>query len=1067
MAKKIHTGEMPGDAASAAITPKGDGTNPLGPTPPKSRPAAHPPSLMAILAADNGPQTVQVAIAGSSTTLSVGGTVQLSALSRDDEGGTNPTPTVTWSSGNPSVATVDSNGLVTAVAAGQASIYATVDGVLSLNDFVVAVVPSGATITVSSGNGQTVVVGKNGADLAVLVEQGGQPLAGEVVDWASDDEGLLIVSSSVTNASGIASTPFPVTGISGSASVTASLPRFPTATVATFTVTKQAGRIVTLEADTDTEGQSATTATAVAVDPAVYGYDVYGNRVIAGKNVLFTVVGGGGSVVGGTANTDANGRAVVTSWTLGPVAGLNTIRAEAEGIASVDITANGTAPEGAATIALDSGDAQSEPPTTVLSPLVVYCGTSLANPAEGVTVTFTVLSGDCSLSASTAVTAANGKCSVVPTLGTTAGAVVVQAAAGGLSGSPITFNLTIEPGTATKVAFTIQPSATATVGQAFQQQPRMQMQDQWDNDVALAGIPLTVSVSSGVGTLIGTTSYVTNASGFANGSGLGITGSTGAHAITVAAGGYTSGVSNTITVGAVQPHHLAFGQQPPSSVPSGNLLSPPVTVRILDANNTLVTTATNEITLAVSTGGTITGTLTVVAVNGIATFPDITLAGTVSSSYTLTATATGLISATSNAVTIAAAGTTNPNKPSTCVTRRVLETFDVLPPNHPSSSPSGYKFTSGRTRATIVTDTSAPKSPTKVLRVYYPPTHSGGSAPINLTCPVAPRSEAYYHVTFRPGPVWSNQGNAGTKHIFVSQVSGLTNHFINFCMGGGLNGGACGGVWGYTSQGTTISYPPQSGTTMRPGTLDTWWDMESYHKNISTGATGIRQAWRNGNLFADYSNVLYSDTGETLNIFNTAFFSSTYGGGPNSPPGVVGTGANGSFVRSDGVAGTVAGQVFTRTSGTWVVDAEDAGYWHFVTAAGVIKGPYVVESNTTNSLTFLAGDDISGAVVGYPTPNEVFKDSFIGRTVYFRSPTLNQNDGITGGLTGDGLYPLIHTATITGITTTTLPRDTVTFSGDATGGDWMFGLFQMSGPPITPQTMPLYWDIDHIEVWTN
>jgi hypothetical protein len=25
----------------------------------------------------------------------------------------------------------------------------------------------------------------------------------------------------------------------------------------------------------------------------------------------------------------------------------------------------------------------------------------------------------------------------------------------------------------------------------------------------------------------------------------------------------------------------------------------------------------------------------------------------------------------------------------------------------------------------------------------------------------------------------------------------------------------------------------------------------------------------------------------------------------------------------------------------------------------------------------------------------------------------------------------------------------------------------MSGPPITPQTMPLYWDIDHIEVWTN
>src|SRR5207245_1276236 len=75
-----------------------------------------------------------------------------------------------------------------------------------------------------------------------------------------------------------------------------------------------------------------------------------------------------------------------------------------------------------------------------------------------------------------------------------------------------------------------------------------------------------------------------------------------------------------------------------------------------DAQGNTVTTATISITLAIGTNpasGTLAGTKTVAAVNGVATFSTLSLnvAGT---GYTLTATATALTGATSNAFNIGA-----------------------------------------------------------------------------------------------------------------------------------------------------------------------------------------------------------------------------------------------------------------------------------------------------------------------------------------------------------------------------------------------------------------------------
>jgi parallel beta-helix repeat protein len=69
-----------------------------------------------------------VRVSPSSLELEVGATATLSATALDASGGSLTGRGVTWSSSNPGVATVSSGGVVTAVAAGSATMAATIDG---------------------------------------------------------------------------------------------------------------------------------------------------------------------------------------------------------------------------------------------------------------------------------------------------------------------------------------------------------------------------------------------------------------------------------------------------------------------------------------------------------------------------------------------------------------------------------------------------------------------------------------------------------------------------------------------------------------------------------------------------------------------------------------------------------------------------------------------------------------------------------------------------------------------------------------------------------------------------
>jgi hypothetical protein len=97
---------------------------------------------------------------------------------------------------------------------------------------------------------------------------------------------------------------------------------------------------------------------------------------------------------------------------------------------------------------------------------------------------------------------------------------------------------------------------------------------------------------------------------------------------------------------------LGFGVQPVGT--TAGLVLNAVTVEILDNQNRVVTDSTAPVTLALSSGGTLYGTLTRNAVAGVATFTGLRVlpAGT----YTVTATSPGLTSRTSNAFAITGAG---------------------------------------------------------------------------------------------------------------------------------------------------------------------------------------------------------------------------------------------------------------------------------------------------------------------------------------------------------------------------------------------------------------------------
>ncbi len=289
-----------------------------------------------------GPPTlVPTSISVTPTSLTftfVGQSLTLQGSVRDQNGGT-VTGVITWVSSAPAIATVNTGGVVTSVANGTTQITATFGSLSASASVTVQQVAS--QLVAAAGDGQAGTVGQALAQAlsAQANDEGGNPVEGAGLTFAvALGGGALTVTTGTTGAAGRASTAWTLGTTAGAQSVTASLTSN-SAVATTFTATGQADVAAALSGASG-DAQSGPRGQSLAAPVVALVADQHGNPV-AGQSVAFGVTGGSGSVDPAVATTGEDGTAS-TTWTLGPVAGANTLTASVTGLGDADFTAIAT-----------------------------------------------------------------------------------------------------------------------------------------------------------------------------------------------------------------------------------------------------------------------------------------------------------------------------------------------------------------------------------------------------------------------------------------------------------------------------------------------------------------------------------------------------------------------------------------------------------------------------------------------------------------------------------------------------------------------------------------------------
>lgn len=431
--------------------------------------------------------------------------------------------TVTWAvtgggGSIPGVSASDATGIATAThtfgsTPGAQVVTATVSGLAGspVTFTSTATVGSPASMSVAGGDGQTATVDQavTTPPSVTVVDGFGNAVAGVTVNFAATSgAGSVTGGGAVTDGSGTAQVGSWILGqAAGTNELTATLNAL---TPVVFTATGVADAAAALQLDAG-DGQSAIAGNAVVTPPSVLVVDQFGNPV-QGVTVDYGNITGGGSITGGSPSSGADGVAAVGSWTLGVTAGANTLDATSVGLPTT-ITFTATGIGGSAdSMYVDSGDAQTDTVgATLATPYIVRVVDTNDNGVPGIPVSWLVTGGGGSVINTTA-TDASGFATATHVFGTTVGPQTVQAAVGGVPGSPLTFTSTATAGAPAIVSINAGDGQTATVDTEVPVDPSVLVTDQFANPVS--GVTVTFAVTDGNSAITGATP-ATNASGIA------------------------------------------------------------------------------------------------------------------------------------------------------------------------------------------------------------------------------------------------------------------------------------------------------------------------------------------------------------------------------------------------------------------------------------------------------------------------------------------------------------------------------------------------------------------------
>lgn len=400
------------------------------------------------------------------------------------------------------------------------------------------------------------------------------------------------------------------------------------------------------------DGQSAPAGQALDQPLVVQVIDAL-NRPVEGQTVTFGIDAGGGTVAPGSAETGTDGKASAT-WTLGSGAGQQTLHAQVTGDgapAALQVSFSATAQTGVgANLVLASGDNQSAAVGSALPDSLVVKVTDVAgNPVAGVPVHWSVDGGG-SISPETVASDANGLAAAQRVLGNTSGTQSAQASSDNLP--TITFTHTAEPANPTALLLISGDGQSAEAGATLTDSLTVRLVD--DNGNGVGGKAISWLVAPGSGT-VSPVNVTTSPTGIAQTSWTLGAGQGANHLNAVFSGVPPVPFTATGTSGSAV--KIAF-TVPPVNTSAGSAITPAVKVAFQDAGGNTVTSVNGTVTLAIGSnpaGGTLSGTVSVGAVNGVATFSNLSI-DKVGAGYTLVAGADGFADVTSQTFDILAGG---------------------------------------------------------------------------------------------------------------------------------------------------------------------------------------------------------------------------------------------------------------------------------------------------------------------------------------------------------------------------------------------------------------------------
>ena len=229
----------------------------------------------------------------------------------------------------------------------------------------------------------------------------------------------------------------------------------------------------------------------------------------------------------------------------------------------------------------------------------------------------------------------------------------LQFASSGLT-SAISGNVRVTAGAATQIAVNAGDNQTAVAGTCVIPPPSVIVKDANNNPVK--DVSVTFAVESGGGSVKGTTMVTTNASGIAAVEGWTLGTTAGPNILKAMSGSLTGSPVTFTATGTAGTAEKVLMQTEPVGGASGAALTTQPVVKITDANGNMVTSSNALVraTIASGTGGTLGGTTMVSAVNGVVTFTNLTLTGTVGTNCTLGFGSDGLTMVTSSTVQVTA-----------------------------------------------------------------------------------------------------------------------------------------------------------------------------------------------------------------------------------------------------------------------------------------------------------------------------------------------------------------------------------------------------------------------------